>query len=89
MVDDIIIQYCQSGYYAATPYLNMNVQIPEWGYFITGGRAIPVSWKKEGEFGLTRYYDNQGKETVLNKGKTWVCIISTKDVSKTEIYGKE
>lgn len=88
-VKNVIIQYCQSGFYASTAYLNINVHTPEWGYYITNGKAIPVSWKKDGEFGVTRYYDTEGTEIVLNKGKTWVCIVSTKDVAKTEIYGKE
>lgn len=88
-VKNIIIQYCQSGFYASTAYLNINVHTPEWGYYITNGKAIPVSWKKDGEFGVTRYYDTQGQEITLNKGKTWVCIVSTKDTAKTEIYGKE
>lgn len=88
-VKNIIIQYCQSGFYASTDYLNINVHSPEWGYYITNGKAIPVTWSKDGEFGITRYYDTQGEEIILNQGKTWVCIVSTKDVAKTEIYGKE
>ena len=88
-VKNVIIQYCQSGFYATTAYLNINLHTPEWGYYITNGKAIPVSWKKDGEFGVTRYYDTDGNEIVLNRGKTWVCIVSTKDVAKTEIYGKE
>ena len=88
-VKNVIIQYCQSGFYATTEYLNINLHTPEWGYYITNGKAIPVSWKKDGEFGVTRYYDTDGNEIVLNRGKTWVCIVSTKDIAKTEIYGKE
>lgn len=86
-VKNVIIQYCQSGYYANTPYLNINVDASEWGYYITNGKAVPVSWKKTD--GITRYYSPDGQEIMLNPGKTWVCIVSTKDVKKTEFYGKE
>lgn len=45
------------------------------GKYITNGKAIDITWKKDKEFGVTRYYDLQGKEITLNTGKTWVCII--------------
>ena len=83
---NVLIQYCQSGYYADTPYQNINVETSEWGYYATNGKAVPVTWKKEG--GITRYYDPNGEEIRLNPGKTWVCVISTKNVDRTEFYGK-
>lgn len=88
-VKNIIIQYCQSGYYATTEYINFNVHTSESGYYITNGKVIPVRWKKAGEFGPTRYYNSEGQEITLNKGKTWVCILSTSQTSKAEFYGKE
>lgn len=45
------------------------------GKYITNGKAVDITWKKDEEFGITRYYDAQGKEITLNTGKTWVCII--------------
>jgi hypothetical protein len=86
---NIILQYCQSGYYATTEYLAINVHTSECGYLITDGKAIPLSWEKDGEFGVTHYYDLDHNEVVLNQGQTWVCIISTKDFNKTQILGKD
>ncbi|MEG7529906.1 MAG: DUF3048 domain-containing protein [Hungatella sp.] len=88
-VKNIIFQYCPTGHYATTDYLNINVHANEYGYYITNGKAIPISWKKDGEFGVTHYYDTQNKEIVLNQGKTWICIIPTTDFEKTEIHGKD
>lgn len=88
-VKNIIFQYCPTGHYATTPYLDINVHANEYGYYITNGKAIPVSWKKEGEFGVTHYYDSNNNEITLNQGKTWVCIIPTSDFQKTEIHGKD
>ncbi|MFR5602025.1 MAG: DUF3048 domain-containing protein [Lachnospiraceae bacterium] len=85
---NIIIQYCQMGHYATTEYLNIDLHTSREGYYITNGKAIPVRWKKDSEFGPTRYYDSEGKEITLNQGKTWVCVMSVTDMSKTEIYGK-
>ncbi len=88
-VKNIIFQYCASGYFATTQYRNIDVHNSQYGYYITNGRAIPVSWKKDGEFGVTHYYNTENEEITLNQGKTWVCIIPTSDFSKTEIHGKQ
>ena len=88
-VKNIIFQYCSAGRYASTDYLNIDVHTSQYGYYITNGRAIPVSWKKDGEFGVTHYYNTENEEITLNQGKTWVCIIPTADFNKTEIHGKE
>ena len=55
---------------------------------LQAGKCVPVFWKKDGDFGPTRYYDSEGKEVMLNKGKTWICIVGADRYSKAEIYGK-
>lgn len=87
-VKNIIIQYAEWGYYATTQYLNINLHTGREGYYITNGKAIPVTWKKDGEFGVTRFYDLEGNEITLNKGKTWICVSGTDKVNRTEFYGK-
>ena len=87
-VKNIIIQYAEWGYYATTDYLNINVHTGREGYYITNGKAIPVTCMKDGEFGVTRYYDLEGNEIILNKGKTWICVNGTDKVHRTEFYGK-
>lgn len=87
-VKNIIIQYAEWGHYATTDYLNINLHTGREGYYITNGKSIPVTWKKDGEFGVTRFYDLDGKEITLNKGKTWICISGTDKVNRTKFYGK-
>lgn len=87
-VKNIIIQYAEWGYYATTQYLNINLHTGREGYYITNGKAIPITWKKDGEFGVTHYYDLDGNEITLNKGKTWICVNGTDKVNRTEFYGK-
>lgn len=86
-VRNILIQYCPAGYYASTDYRNINVHESVWGYYITGGRAEKVTWKKDGEFGVTHYYDGTGNEIVLNRGKTWICIMTGAEIGKAEFEG--
>ena len=45
------------------------------GWFISGGNAIPIKWKKTSDFSPTKYYDLSGKEIELSTGKTMVCIL--------------
>ena len=45
------------------------------GWFITQGKAIPVTWSKEDEVTPTHYFDKDGNEIVLNTGKTYVALI--------------
>lgn len=86
---NVVFQYCQSGYYATTEYIAFNVHTTECGFFMTNGKAIPINWEKDGEFGVTHYYDLDHNEVVFNQGQTWICIISTRDFDKSEIIGKD
>ncbi len=88
-VRNIIIQYCPSGFYASTEYLNINVHDDSWGYFITGGKAEDITWKKDGEFGITHYYDASGNEIVLTPGKTWICVVPTRNMKPALIEGRD
>lgn len=88
-VRNIIIQYCSAGYYASTAYRNINVHEDSWGYYVTGGKALDITWKKDGEFGVTHYYGPDGQEITLNPGKTWICICTTNDMGVAQFEGKQ
>jgi len=87
-VKNIIFQYVKWGYYSPSDYLDIDLHTGNQGYYCTNGRCIKVTWKKDGEFGVTRYYDPDGNEITLNKGKTWICIIGADRYDKAEFYGK-
>lgn len=44
------------------------------GYYITNGKAVKITWVKESETAVTKYYLENGEELVINKGKTYVGI---------------
>lgn len=46
------------------------------GYYITGGKAIPVTWEKGSDCEITKYYDAEGNEITLNTGKTYIAFVS-------------
>ena len=45
------------------------------GYFITRGKMIHVTWKKEGDYLPTRYFDDNGEEVKFNPGRTMIFVI--------------
>lgn len=88
-VKNIIFQYCPTGFYKPSEYLDIDVHTPGLGYYFTNGTGISVTWKKDGEYGVTRYYDKDGQEILLNPGKTWVCIIPDDRIDKAEFHGEQ
>ena len=68
-------------------YMNFNVAGVGEGVLFTNGKSIPLVWKRDLPFdenlnydssvyAQTRYYDAKtGDEVILNKGKTWVCLV--------------
>ena len=45
------------------------------GYYFTDGQVIPITWYKNGETAITKYYDYTGQEIKLNPGKTYIGLI--------------
>ncbi|TCK98247.1 DUF3048 family protein [Natranaerovirga hydrolytica] len=44
------------------------------GYYITNGEAIEITWEKTAHRSATQYYDEEGNELLMNKGKTWIAV---------------
>lgn len=45
------------------------------GYYITNGKAIPITWSKTSDQSRTIYYDTDGKEIKINTGKTYIGFV--------------
>lgn len=86
---NILIQFSSWRNYDENGYLNIDVDEPGDGIFITGGKAIPVTWKKHTPWGPTYYYDSNGNEITLNTGKTWVCIVQDTYRENTSVTDRE
>jgi len=52
------------------------------GKYITGGKCIDITWTKDEEFGITKYYTLAGEELTINQGKTWISLIFDTNVNK-------
>lgn len=45
------------------------------GFYITGGKAVPIKWAKSARDSQTTYTLENGEPLTLNKGQTWIEIV--------------
>lgn len=77
---NVLIQYIRQDVLDQKGYLSMQcIDDTRDGWFFTNGKGIHVSWKKENDYGATRFYDDAGNEIVLNTGKTMICVVNETD----------
>lgn len=89
-VKNIIIQICDwSVADENAGYLSVTTTGSGKGYYITNGKAIPVTWSKDSQKAATRYFDTDGNEITLNQGKTWVCITQDTYEENITFYASE
>ncbi len=50
-----------------------------WGWYITDGTAMQITWSKLSDTDVTRYYDFDGNEITLNTGKTYIALCPDDD----------
>ncbi|MCR4895971.1 MAG: DUF3048 domain-containing protein [Lachnospiraceae bacterium] len=75
---NVILQCCDFNQLDDHGYLIYNVMTatPKDGYYLTGGKAIPIIWDKTGETELTKYYNTlTGEIQKMNVGKTYIAIV--------------
>ncbi len=87
-VRNIILQECRSSFYdKSAGTLNLDCFSGGSGKYITNGKCIDITWKRESDSAITRYYDLSGNEITLNRGKTWIGIIQSSYADENHIYG--
>lgn len=58
-------------------YWNLKTTGEGNGYYITNGKSIPITWKKETRNGKSKYYYLNGEELKVNDGRTYIEINTT------------
>lgn len=56
--------------------IHLNTVSEGSGYFVTNGKCIDITWKKDSYKSKTMYLDSKGDEIILNPGQTWIQVIS-------------
>ncbi|MCR5793815.1 MAG: DUF3048 domain-containing protein [Solobacterium sp.] len=59
------------------------------GYYMSRGHMIPITWKKTSDYDITRYYDENGDEIEMNRGKIYIGFVPSDSwdqliINKTE-----
>ena len=72
---NLLIQSCGFTQYDEHGYMIFDCVSTGGGYYVTNGKAIPVTWTKTSDTSPTRYYDGAGNEIKLNTGKTYVGFV--------------
>ncbi len=73
--DNLLIQYHSYEPYDQNGYLNIDAISGGEGKYVTRGKAIDIRWEKNEPWGQTHYFDGEGQEIHLNRGKTWVAVV--------------
>lgn len=55
------------------------------GYYITGGKCVPITWSKKEADRFMMYYDAQGEVLKINPGRTFISVFPDYRESKIEI----
>lgn len=73
--ENVIIQITDSQVLDPKDYKSFNmIDSGKPGYYCTKGKVIPITWSKSDDYSPTKYYDKNGKEIVMNTGKTYIAI---------------
>ena len=95
-VTNVIIKFVAGEPFDDQGYMNFSVSGYGEGVIFTNGKCVPVTWTRDLPFdedleynsnvyAQTRYFDKEtGEEIILNKGKTWVCLVWDKYKSFTK-----
>ena len=56
-------------------HMNITVNGSNSGYYFCGGKAEPITWKKDGTYAPFTFYHADGTPLSLQTGHTYVCVI--------------
>ena len=74
---NIIVQFANKKVIDSVGRLDIDLIGEGKGKYLTNGKIIDITWKKDSQKELTRYYDNDGNEIILNPGITWFQVVPT------------
>ena len=73
--DNIIIQLVKEWNKDENGYQDMELEDASGnGYYITGGKSVPITWKKNEKNKFMSYYDENGEVLSINPGRTFISV---------------
>ena len=84
---NVIIQKCDFHQYDEHGYLIYNcIAAGQPGWYITNGVAKDITWVKDGETHVTKYYDDKGEEIQINTGKTYITLVPADTWGSVDVH---
>lgn len=72
---NIIIQFVKEWDIDKNDYQTMDLEDASGkGYYITNGKKVEITWKKNEDTKKMRYYDSLDNELTINEGKTYIAL---------------
>lgn len=87
-VTNVVFKVCHGEVRDEHDYLAFAVHGTGDAYVFTNGKMIKATWKHDSDYDANHYYDENGKEIVLNQGSTWFCNIWKEYAEYAEADGK-
>ena len=74
---NVILQNCTFSQLDENGYLIYNcIDSGRDGYYLTNGKAVPITWIKAGETDITLFLDKEtGEQIEMNTGKTYIALV--------------
>ena len=84
---NVLLQDCTFSQLDEHGYLIYNcIDSGRDGYYLTGGKAVPVKWIKSGESDMTVFLDKTtGEQIEMNTGKTYIALVPSDGWSSMKI----
>lgn len=83
---NIIIQFVKEWDIDKNGYQTMDLEDAKGdGFYITNGKVVPITWKKNESTYFMKYYDMDGTELIINTGKTYIAVFPSHRIEKLEI----
>lgn len=76
-VKNVIVQFANTAVIDSEGRREIDLVGKGEGLYFTNGKAVPISWEKQKYNTPTRWFNKEGKELQLNKGKTFICVYPT------------
>lgn len=83
---NIIIQFVKEWNIDKKGYQTMDLENSKGsGFYITNGKGVPITWKKNEVERFMRFYDEAGNELTINPGKTFITLFPNDRTGDVEI----
>lgn len=78
---NIIVQFVKEWDIDKNDYQTMDIENASGtGYYITNGKKVNITWKKNESTRIMRYYDEEGNVLSMNSGKTYIAIFPNNQI---------